>query len=407
MANWVYNRLTVTGPPSDVHAFVERMSSSAPDAGDDPGVLDFEQLVPMPADLRDNNEMDPTDPHGFPRWRTWCVAHWGTKWNAWYASIAGRADDGEVMYSFQTAWTPPDRWLAEACPRFPALDFRHEYVEEMGHFAGRALWRGGEPIEARAVAPHEIEWALDDNEEEDPAGRPTPPPDIGDPLDEYALHHAACLVESVVALGMNAQRRRRWSADPQSWIAAVTEHVGHAARCARLIDSVAETRGDAAEEACDPNGQSLLRLFATHLAVAGAEAIHAAAWFRLCHEGGMDRAARETELAEALELAADSDARTSTGASPSDWLLWIVRYLGEAGDAVTAAERVRLGHPTPEWVDAEHESAADAARFAFGMLANACLEAVALFAPEDLDPGEIRQPSFWDEIRAAEDAPGS
>lgn len=79
--------------------------------------------------------------------------------------------------------------------------------------------------------------------------------------------------------------------------------------------------------------------------------------------------------------------------------------LGEAGDAVTAADRVRLGHEPPEWVHADHESAADAARFAFGLLAAACLEAIALFAPADLESDEIEQPSFWDEIRRVDQDP--
>ena len=116
------------------------------------------------------------------------------------------------------------------------------------------------------------------------------------------------------------------------------------------------------------------------------------------HEGGVDSDAREVELTEALETALESDDRTSTGSGPSDWLVWVVRYLGEAGDAVTAAERVRLGHDLPEWVQEDHDSADDAARFAFGMLASACIQAVALFAPEDLAPEEIDQPRFWDEI---------
>src|SRR4051794_26282677 len=86
------------------------------------------------------------------------------------------------------------------------------------------------------------------------------------------------------------------------------------------------------------------------------------------------------------------------GSAPSDWLMWTVRYLGAASDAVTAAERVRLGHEVPEWVRKNHESAHEAARFVFGMLTIACIQAVALFAPEDLAPAGIEQPSFWDEI---------
>ena len=113
MANWVYNHLTLNGTPADLLAFVERVRSSDPESPDDDTVLDFEQLDPMPDELRENDDIDPRDPHGFPEWRTWRVEHWGTKWNAWYASREGDASDGEVSYSFQTALTPPDRWFRE------------------------------------------------------------------------------------------------------------------------------------------------------------------------------------------------------------------------------------------------------------------------------------------------------
>lgn len=409
MPNWVYNRLKLTGLAADVGAFVERVRSSPSEPDGEPTVLDFERMIPVPEELRGNQETDPDDPHGFPKWRTWAVEHWGTKWNAWYPSLEGNPDDGEVTYSFQTAWTPPDKWLAKASTEFPTLEFRHEYVEEMGHFAGRGLWRAGDLIEEQELEPAEIEWAReeDDGGDEQDEEPPAPPADIGEPLEEEAVHRAAWLVESVIELGMNAQRRRRMSADAQSWVAAVSEHVGNAARCARLIAAAAEAHGDSPEAATDPGGRPLLRLFSAHLAAVGAEAIHAAAWFRLWNEGGIDREAREKELAEALELALEGDDRASTGTGPTDWLLWVVRHLGEAGDAAAAAERVRLGHETPEWVEENHDSAADAARFAFGLLAAACIEAVALFAPDDLKPEEIEQPSFWDEIRSSDERSAS
>ncbi len=398
MPNWVFNRLAITGARSDLDAFVDRVRSRS--SADDATVLDFETIVPIPDELRDSQDLDPDDPHGFPKWRTWAVDHWGTKWNAWYADVDRDPETGPITYSFQTAWTPPDKWLAAASGAFPSLEFVHEYVEEMAQFAGRGRWQAGAVVDHQELDPDEIEWVGDDedDDEEQSLEPPVPPAEIGEPIDEDALRWAAWLVESVIELGMNAQRRRRWSSESQTWMAAVTEHVGEAARCARLISAADEAYAYTPEQARDAAGNDLLRRFSEQLVLAGAEAIHAAAWFRLQHEGGSDREAREKEMAEAVEVAAESDDLTSTGRAPSDWLLWIVRYLGEAADALTAAERVRRGHETPEWVDAEHDSAADAARYAFGLLATACIEAVAIFAPEDLKPEEIKQPSFWDEI---------
>ena len=252
MPNWVFTRLTVVGPPADVGAFVERVGPSGRHSNEEGAVLDFERIVPMPDDLRGSDEAGPDAPHGLPRWYTWAVEHWGTKWNAWYSSLEGDPQSGEVTYSFQTAWSPPDMWLGEASLEFPQLEFRAEYVEELGHFAGRGLWRDGDLVEHEELEPEDVSWAqrVDDEEEEDVPG-PEPQSDIGEPLDENAVHRAAWLVESVIELGMNAQRRRRMSADYQTWIAAVTEHVGAAARCARLIAAANEANQEPPDEARD------------------------------------------------------------------------------------------------------------------------------------------------------------
>jgi hypothetical protein len=67
-------------------------------------------------------------------------------------------DEGSVTYSFATAWSPPDAWLAHVSDAHPGLTFRHEFCEEMAHFAGRRIWHRGELVEHEPLDPDEVEW---------------------------------------------------------------------------------------------------------------------------------------------------------------------------------------------------------------------------------------------------------
>ncbi len=89
----------------------------------------------------------------------WRNEHWGTKWNAIYPSVVtDEARVGRVVYAFQTAWSPPEPWLAEVSRLHPPVDLVHEYVDEMGESAGRAEWTAGLLIEHEQLDPRELEW---------------------------------------------------------------------------------------------------------------------------------------------------------------------------------------------------------------------------------------------------------
>lgn len=222
-----------------------------------------------------------------------------------------------------------------------------------------------------------------------------------DPVDEEAVQRAVWLVESVTELGMNAQRARRMEADATAWIAPIVEQLGAAGRCARLLRGMRLPSHVTTDELA---GVELREEFARHVALAAAESLHATADFRLRHEGGSDRQARDTELAEALSTALEGRELCSQSASAEEQLLWIIRYLGEAGDALSMAEGVwARRYAPPEWVEEEHESVADAVRFGFQMVLGACIDTLAIFAPQDLDPESIDQPSFWDEVKTMSD----
>jgi Ferredoxin-like domain in Api92-like protein len=66
---------------------------------------------------------------------------------------------------FQTAWRPPDAWLAEVSAQHPDLNLDHEYVEEIGQFAGRGTWRGGYLIGHEPLDPDQISWVEQEPDE--------------------------------------------------------------------------------------------------------------------------------------------------------------------------------------------------------------------------------------------------
>jgi len=67
-------------------------------------------------------------------WYHWNCRNWGTKWdvavvnNREYADTQMTiTDDGDVMYHFQTAWSPVGEVLIKLSEQYPTLEFDYEY----------------------------------------------------------------------------------------------------------------------------------------------------------------------------------------------------------------------------------------------------------------------------------------
>lgn len=77
-------------------------------------------------------------------WYHWNCRNWGTKWDVAvddrkdYSSTSMEwTEDGEVMYRFETAWSPVEEALTKLSEMFPNLSFDYEYEEEQG-WGGKA-----------------------------------------------------------------------------------------------------------------------------------------------------------------------------------------------------------------------------------------------------------------------------
>jgi hypothetical protein len=85
-------------------------------------------------------------------WYHWNVRNWGTKWDIGvpngqeYSDTQVQiTDDNDVMYHFQTAWSPVGEVLMKLSEMYPSLNFDYEYEEEQG-WGGTCTFKGGVDI---------------------------------------------------------------------------------------------------------------------------------------------------------------------------------------------------------------------------------------------------------------------
>ena len=91
---------------------------------------------------------DNVDKYGAKHWYDWCNKNWGTKWD-----IEARLDqsfDDELVYYFDSAWSPPVEAFQKISEDFPGLTFSLEYFESGMGFGGKiVLQDGGATYEVR------------------------------------------------------------------------------------------------------------------------------------------------------------------------------------------------------------------------------------------------------------------
>lgn len=85
-------------------------------------------------------------------WHEWSIENWGTKWDASHIQAGYKEDEedeeGEIIYSFETAWSPAIPIVARMSELYPELQFSYEFVEFGVCFAGIFKYEDGELIKA-------------------------------------------------------------------------------------------------------------------------------------------------------------------------------------------------------------------------------------------------------------------
>ena len=84
--------------------------------------------------------------YGCKDWYEWDINNWGTKWNFCDATVTEFFEDGELVYHFETAWSPPIPVIIKMGEMFPQLRFELDYIEEGMAFKGTLIIDKGKII---------------------------------------------------------------------------------------------------------------------------------------------------------------------------------------------------------------------------------------------------------------------
>lgn len=80
--------------------------------------------------------------YGAPTWYEWCMEHWGTKWPALDAVVAGN------IIRFNTAWSRAMPVVEKLAKMFPDITIEYSWADEdMGSNAGMAKFEHGELVD--------------------------------------------------------------------------------------------------------------------------------------------------------------------------------------------------------------------------------------------------------------------
>ena len=157
MPNWCENRLQVTGPQKDQDRFLEDVDGGINEVAGgmykgERIFLTFEPLFPTPQELLDTKcpctdeglAAKHIEKYGFPDWYAWRIKNWGTKWDAVESKLIRVSPC--LIYSFDTAWSPPIEWLRNISNHFPELIFTLDYEEVGMCFEGRCIIQNGHDL---------------------------------------------------------------------------------------------------------------------------------------------------------------------------------------------------------------------------------------------------------------------
>lgn len=180
MPNWCYNILIVTGTKEELDKFSEIAETE--DRNGNHTVLSEEPFVPYPekfkkitkkkkkiekeweklkkvegyADMSDKEKeefrkkYDDKNPWNYSDGFNsggyeWCIINYGTKWGC-CSTTRDRPDPEELVYHFESAWSPPSNLMIKMGQMFPDLRFELEYEEPGMAFKGTLVMEDGELI---------------------------------------------------------------------------------------------------------------------------------------------------------------------------------------------------------------------------------------------------------------------
>lgn len=160
MPNWCENRLYIQGPEKSVAKFIN--DNKATITGPRYGLKDnethhlalsFERLLPTPRNddgtlIGEGFVLDPKRECTVENdWYTWRMIHWGTKWDLGnttdiiFHSVGNKSSS--IEYYFDSADSPPLKWLEHVTALYPSLFFKLAYEEPNMGLYGVVQYKNG------------------------------------------------------------------------------------------------------------------------------------------------------------------------------------------------------------------------------------------------------------------------
>jgi len=121
----------------------------------------YEKHRPWSVGITQTQANDLVTKYGYANWYDWCVANWGTKWNAydareWSVTEHGDGTAHATIY-YETAWSPATALWLRVSKNYPTIQFYHEFADEGGAFLGSETIVNGVIIDEE-----ELDWNSDD-----------------------------------------------------------------------------------------------------------------------------------------------------------------------------------------------------------------------------------------------------
>jgi hypothetical protein len=136
MPNWCQNVLEVSVKSPEQKEQIRNLLLNGE------GEFSFNYTVPMPEGLDKVEVTSAVRDSGTPNWYDWSIENWGTKWDVSECDIADTSDRS-CSFSFDTAWSPAEAWVAETSKLLPDAEFALFYVELGMEFSGKATYVNG------------------------------------------------------------------------------------------------------------------------------------------------------------------------------------------------------------------------------------------------------------------------
>ena len=111
-------------------------------------IFDFNNFVPYPDAFREKDEANKKDSSVQDGYNDggyeWCIKNYGTKWKANSPTISTNyLSKCQLLYFFDTAWSPSIPITKKASELFPELIFEHRYSEEGIGIKGKIIFNNG------------------------------------------------------------------------------------------------------------------------------------------------------------------------------------------------------------------------------------------------------------------------